>query len=188
LADKPFVRTLAWFVAAFMAAGNVWPSSETASEYAIKAAFLFNIIKYAEWAPGSPLSDPSKPIVVAIVGDDPFGSTLDDAVRDRTVRGRRVLVVHAANLKSVKQAHVAFISSSEASRAGDAISALNSRSTLTVGDTEAAAQALVMVNFVVVQGRVRFDVNQAQARRNGIELSSQLLKLARYVHEAGGLP
>ena len=72
----------------------------------IKAAFLFNIIKYAEWAPWSPLSDPTKPIVVAIVGDDRFGSALDDAVRDRTVRGRRVVVVHAANLKSVKEAQV----------------------------------------------------------------------------------
>ena len=163
--------------------GVAEPRAAAAPEYAIKAVFLYNLVKYTDWPPASPLSDPSKPIVLAVIGDDPFGDTLDEAVRDRTVRGRPVVIVRTSDLKALKSVHVAFISASESARAGELVSSLAARSVLTVGDTESTARAGVAVNFIMVQGKVRFDVNQAATKRRNIELSSQLLKLARRVLE-----
>lgn len=163
--------------------GAASPMAEVAPEYAIKAVFLYNLLKYADWPPGSPLSDPSKPVVLAVVGDDPFGALIDEAVRDRTVRGRPIVVVRAPDLKSIKSVHVAFICASEAARANQLVRVLAERSALTVGDTSGAAHGGVVVNFVMVQGRVRFDVNQTAAKRSGIDLSSHFLKLARHISE-----
>ncbi|MCX6630788.1 MAG: YfiR family protein [Candidatus Solibacter sp.] len=157
-----------------------------APEYAIKAVFLYNLVKYTDWPPASPLSDPSAPIVLAVIGDDPFGAALDEAVRDRTVRGRPIVIVRTSDLKALKSVHVAFICASESGRAGELVSSLAVRSVLTVGDTESTARAGAAVNFIMVQGKVRFDVNQAAAKRRNIELSSQLLKLARRVLEPEG--
>jgi hypothetical protein len=80
--------------------GAAEPRATTAPEYAIKAVFLYNLVKYADWPPASPLSDPSKPIVLAVIGDDPSGAALDEAVRDRTVRGRAIVIVRTSDLKS----------------------------------------------------------------------------------------
>lgn len=166
--------------------GVAAPRTSTAPEYAIKAVFLYNLVKYADWPPASPLSDPGTPIVIAVIGDDPFGAALDEAVRDRTVRGRPIVIVRTSDLKALKSVHVAFISASESGRAAELVGILAARSVLTVGDTESTARAGAAVNFIMVQGKVRFDVNQAAAKRRNIELSSQLLKLARNVLEPEG--
>jgi YfiR/HmsC-like len=158
----------------------------TAPEYAIKAVFLYNLVKYTDWPPASPLSDAGKPIVIAVIGDDPFGAALDEAVRDWTVRGRAIVIVRTSDPKALKLLDVAFISASESGRASELAGILAARSVLTVGDTESTARAGVAVNFTMVEGKVRFDVNQAAAKRSHIELSSQLLKLARRVLEPEG--
>jgi hypothetical protein len=154
----------------------------SAPEYAIKAVFLYNFVKYAEW-PASP--EPLSPIVIAVIGEDPFGSALDDAVRDRVVRSRPLVVVRYSSLRNVKPCHVAFVSASEAGHAKEAVQALARYSALVVGDTQELAQAGAVINFVTDGGKVRFDVNQAAARHSGIVVSSQLLKLARRVVEPG---
>jgi hypothetical protein len=156
-----------------------------ADEYAIKAVFLYNLVKYAEWPPRSPLSAPELPIVLAIVGEDPFGRALDEAVKDRTVRGRQIQVVRTSDPTGLKNLHMAFISAEcNPARIVELVQALAARSVLTVGDTERTAKAGVAVNFVMMQGKVRFDIDQRAARGKRIELSSQLLKLARRVLEA----
>lgn len=157
-----------------------------AGEYAIKAVFLYNLVKYTDWPPASPLSAPDLPIVLAVVGDDPFGRSLDEAVKDRTVRGRQIQVVRTSDPRSLKNLHVAFLNTSgDSARTLELVHALAARSVLTVGDSDRTANAGVAVNFVMVQGKVRFDINQNAAKHRNIELSSQLLKLARRVMEAG---
>ena len=158
----------------------------TAPEYAIKAVFLYNLLKHTEWPPESALSDPSRPVVLAVIGEDPFGAALDKAVRGRTVRSRRIVVIRSSEVQTLKSAHVAFISASASGRAVELVNALSALSVLTVGDSVATASAGVAVNFIMVEGRVRLDVNQGAARSRHIELSSQLLKLARRVLEPEG--
>ncbi len=162
------------------------PANESAPEYAIKAVFLYNLLKYVDWPKGSPLSDSTKPMILAIIGEDPFGSTLDESVRDRTIRGRPVVVIRVPDLKNTQPVHAAFISASESWRAGNLVRNLAERSVLTVGDSQATARAGVAINFVMLQGKVRFDVNQATARRSGVELSSHFLKLARHISAMEG--
>lgn len=159
--------------------------AEVAGEYAIKAVFLYNLVKYTEWPPASPLSAPDMPIVLAVVGDDPFGRSLDEAVRERTVRGRQIQVVRTSDPRSLKNINVAFLNTSgDFARILELVQGLAARGVLTVGDSERTAQAGVAINFVMLQGKVRFDINQNAAKRRKIELSSQLLKLARSVIEA----
>src|SRR5260370_36307639 len=80
-----------------------------APEYAIKAVFLYNLAKYAECPQNSALSNPAKPIIIAVFGEEPFGRSLDEAARDRPVRGRPVLILRTADLGVLKSAHVVFI-------------------------------------------------------------------------------
>ncbi|MEO8372240.1 MAG: YfiR family protein [Candidatus Solibacter sp.] len=156
-----------------------------AGEYAIKAVFLYNLVKYTDWPPASSLSATDLPIVVAVVGDDPFSHSLDEAVKDRTVRGRPIQIVRTNDPRSITNLHVAFLNTSgDSARVNELVQSLTARSVLTVGDSDRTAQAGVAVNFVMVQGKVRFDINQNAAKRCKIELSSQLLKLARHVMEA----
>ena len=123
--------------------------------------------------------------MIAVIGDDPFGSALDEAVHDRTVRGRTLDIVRTSNPKSLKLVHVAFIASSESRRAAQLLQVLTARGALTVGDSPEVADAGPAVTFVMVQGRLRFEINNVRAKQCGIEFSSQLLKLARKISEAG---
>jgi hypothetical protein len=161
------------------------PRTVTAPEYAIKAVFLYNLIKYADWPPQSPQSDSGRPLVIAVIGEDPFGIALDEAVRDRTVRGRPVVILRTSDLKAIRAVHLAFVSASESGRAREIVGVLTALSVLTVGDSESTARAGAAVNLVMVQDKVRFDVNQSATRRCNVALSSQLLKLARHILEPG---
>ena len=85
-------------------------------EYQIKAAFLYNFAKFVEW-PVDKLNADS-PILVGIYGKDPFGATLDEALRGKTVNGRVLEVQRLTGLEHVKQVHILFISSAEKKHLG----------------------------------------------------------------------
>lgn len=157
----------------------------TAPEYSIKAVFLYNLIKYTEWPSLPARADPTGAIVLAVIGDDPFGNTLDQAVQDRTVRGRHIVVARFAGAKDIKPCHVAFVSGSDSARLTELIHILTAQSVLVVGDSKETARAGAAVNFFMEQGKLRFDVNSPSTQRSHIALSSQLLKLARRVVESG---
>jgi len=144
-------------------------------EYEVKAAFLLNFTKFIEW-PTAELGTAGSPIPICILGDDPFGATLDQIVEGETVQGRN-LVVQRVRGAVPQSCRVVYISGS----IKDARPALSSfsRGVLTIGEGENFIRQGGMIGFVIENQRVRFDINHRVAEMNGLKVSSRLLRVAR---------
>ena len=158
--------------------------AKTASEYEIKAAFLYNFARYVEW-PSGRLPAPGEAFVVTVLGEDPFGPALDATIRDRTIHDRRLLVRRVARIEDVGDSQILFISRSEADDLPRILRRLEAAPILTVGETAQFAERGGMIRFRRDGERIGFDINVASTERAGLRVSSQLLKLARIVGPGG---
>lgn len=145
------------------------------SEYKVKAAFLLNFGKYVEWPPSAASGD----LAICVLGDDPFGSTLDDTLEGRTVGKRSVKARRVSSVAQAGACSILFVSRTESVDA--VLSGLAGEPVLIVGEQERFARKGGMINFVEVDQKVRFEINEAAAKRAGLKISSQLLKLATIV-------
>lgn len=171
-------------LAAYPAVGQEAPK---APEYRIKAAFLYNFTLYTEW-PSTAFEKADSPIVVAVLGDDPFGPELEAAVQGKTVRGRAIEVRRYGQLGDVGPCHILFLSSSYAKQLPQVLSKFSKLPSLTVGETEDFTRSGGMIRFFVDENKIRFEVNTDAAVRARLKLSSKLLHLARVVRDADDGP
>ena len=176
------VAVLAIFVAAL--ASPAAAQEEPAQEYEIKAAFLYNFTKFVQWPPEA-FPDDRAPIVLAVLGPDPFGSILDDIVKGREVGGRPLIVKHFDRSVELPRCHVLFVSAQNAIDFARQARTAASRHILTVGETEAFAETGGIIQFVTHDRKVRFRINPMAAKESGLNISSRLLNLAEVV---GPLP
>jgi hypothetical protein len=166
-----------------MAMGNCLaadPPEEPFDEYRVKAAFLYNFAKFVQW-PSESFESPTAPFAVCVLGRDPFGRSLEDTVAGRAVEGRPFLVRHISSVKPVTGCHILFIGSMEDKRVAALVAEIKTPGILTVGESESAASAGVIVNFTLEAGKVRFAINAAAAEREKLRISSRLLSLATAV-------
>ena len=164
-------------VLAFLAAFQPQARAQV-SEYELKAAFLSRFAEFVTW-PGKAFSSPGAPIIIGVMGDDPFGGALEREVKGKTVSDRKVVIRRVRSTDDLKNCHIAFISNSERSRFGEIVASLGGANVLTVGDTEQFAQQGGAIGFKVIGPAVRFEINNGAAQRAGLGLSSRLLKLGR---------
>lgn len=153
------------------------------TEYQIKAAFLFNFAQFVEW-PEAAFESPDAPLVIGILGDDPFGAALDGIVRGEKVGGHP-LVVHRFAPGEPIDCHILFVVRSERGHLPQVLAGVKSRSVLTVGETEGFAEGGGMIGFVTDRDRIRLAVNLAASDEGGLKLSSKLLRAARIVTPGG---
>lgn len=163
--------------------GGAWAASDydASLEYSVKAAYLLRFGGFVEW-PADSFSRLDEPFVIGVLGEDPFGTTLDRIVATHTVQGRPVIVKRFAKVEQVRGVHVLYISRSEKERLPAITAQLNERNVLTVADADLPG---VIVNFVIDGNRVRFEINLDQAERTGLKVSSRLLNVARAVRTSG---
>jgi hypothetical protein len=178
-------RTAAWFLSA-LAAGVLLcclaaAQSDQHSEYEVKAAFLFNFTKFVEW-PDSTFSGPQAPIVIGIVGDDPFGDSLIRIVAGQKAQGRAIVIIKYRSSDDLRRSQVLFISASERLRSGEILAKLQDASVLTVSDIDGFAEAGGVMQFVMQESRVRFVVNLDAATQSKLHVSAKLLALARVIN------
>jgi hypothetical protein len=171
-------RGLGWLLVAAMAAG----ARPAPTERDVQAAFLCSFADYVEW----PDLEPDSPVVLLVLGDDPFGAVLDDTAAGPSARRRRVTIRRSRRLEEAVQAQIVFVSSGEQPRLRAVLTALDEAAVLSVSDAESFARRGGMVGFVVEQRRVRFEINQRAAERAGLRISSRLLSLARIVEGTPG--
>jgi len=156
--------------------------SPAASEYQVKAAFLYNFAKFIEW-PASSFSDASAPLRICILGQDPFGADLRDIADEKSVNGRKIQVIPLADLRMARACHILFIASSEKAQLKQTLESLQGADVLTVGDTKGFVEKGGMINFVLENDRVRFEVNHKAAEQAGLKVSAKLLSIAKSVTE-----
>jgi hypothetical protein len=155
------------------------------TEYQVKAAFLYHFVRFVEW-PSKAFQGPRAPLVLCILGDDPFGPDLEDAISGKTIGERSLFAKRIRRIQDTGACHVVFVSSSERERLGQVMAYLRHLSILTVGETDRFLQLGGMINFILEEGKVRFEINVDAGERSNLKLSSKLLKVARIVRERPG--
>ena len=149
-------------------------------EYQLKAVFLFNFAQFVEW-PAQAYRDAKAPLVIGILGEDPFGAFLDRLVRGEKVGDRPLIVRRFRRVEDIAECHILFISRSEAAILGQVIAHLKGRSLLTVSDVDTFTRQGGIVRFVTENGKIRLRINVEAAKRCELTISSKILRPAMIV-------
>jgi hypothetical protein len=147
------------------------------SEYLIKAGYLYNFAMFVGW-PADAFSRPDAPLVIGIVGSDPFGQALDRIVQNKRINGRPVVVRRLQANSDLRQSHILFVSGSDAGVAAGVAARLEGRPVLVVGEAPDFARRGGTINFVDDATRVRFEVNLDAAKKSRLDISAKLLHVA----------
>lgn len=176
------VRLLAAVACLGLTLGASSPASgsQPPPEYLIKAAYLYNFAMFVEW-PTAAFARADSPIVIGVLGSDPFGPVLDQTVRNKTVNSRHIRIDRVQSTQDLSRCHILFVSPSETSRLNDVAYRLGGSSVLIVGDTAGLARRGAIITFAVEDNKVRLEVNIEAAKRARLSISSKLLNLARIV-------
>jgi hypothetical protein len=149
-------------------------------EYQVKAAFLYNFAKFVEW-PREAFGKSTDPIGICVIGQNPFGSSLEDAVSGKTVNGRAFVVRQISDIKQASRCHILFVSASERRRYSAILGDARAGGVLTVGETDGFAEQGGMVNLKLESGRVQIQINLSAAEEARVRISSKLLSLAQII-------
>lgn len=152
-------------------------AQSASKEYQIKAAFLYNFFQFVEWPPES-FSQPQAPLVIGIIGDDPFGGSLDEIVRGEKVNGRPMVIQHYHSPGEIKACHVLFVSRSAGGDVKEILSGLKGRNILTVSDIDDFTRDGGIIRFFTENNKIRFKINVDAAKIANLRLSSKLLSAA----------
>jgi YfiR/HmsC-like len=146
-------------------------------EYQVKAAFLFNFAKFVEWPPDA-FTNADEPIGICVLGQNPFGSALEEAVRGKVVGRRTFVVRQIPDAQHVSGCHIVFICASAGKRSVSLLEELRSKRVLTVSETDGVQALGGVIGLNLKEGRVRIEIDPAAAERAGLRISSKLLSLA----------
>jgi hypothetical protein len=168
-------------------------------EHQIKAAFIYNFIKFIDW-PEEKTADSNDPISIGIIGTEDFIDAFEP-IKNKKIKGRKVTIKHIKKLKeqessekneksemnysteALRKCHLLFICSSEKENPAPIIEALKDTSVLTVGETAGFLESGGIINFIIEDKKVRFEINNFAAKQANLKIRSKLLRLARRVIE-----
>ena len=154
-------------------------------EYQVKAVFLFNFGRFVEW-PQQVFDTPQAPFVICVVGEDPFGKTLDDVVRGESVGSRSLVVRRYDGTGELADCNILFVGRNDASHLERALAAVRGHSVLTVTDIEGAERSGAIIVLYEDQNRIRMRINLAAAKASQLVISSKLLRPAEVIGAEGG--
>ena len=170
---------IGWVAATLVAAPGIAATlgTDAASSVAVKAAFLYNFAKFAEW----PSLPSDAPIILCIVGDDGIAAALTETVRGQNVGGHALEVWRPQGVTNWPNCHLLFVADAEIRRSSGGLGEIKTSPILTVSDGKGFSQATGIVELFVEGGRMRFAINVDAAESSGLHLSSRLLGLAKVV-------
>jgi hypothetical protein len=204
------IKTLTFLVLSLSAVGILYASEEDSApgkEYQVKAAFIYNFIKFVDWPKEvgrepeqNGAGDNTEPITVGIIGRNPFGKTLD-AITKKNIRNRKVVLKYFRGFEknsikykeggetkykykdrdALKACHVLFIGSSEGEYCKEIIDIVKDDPVLTIGETRGFLEDGGIIRFVTEEKKMRFGINLIAAGCAELEIRSKLLRLAKEV-------
>ena len=167
--------------------------SELNREYQIKAAFLYNFIKFVDWPEGK-IGDQNEPIMIGIIGKDPFGDAFKP-ITSKQIKGKKSRIIrfegleqlktsseaNKSKIESLRKCHLLFICISEKDHLTEILNLVNKHSVLTAGETSSMLKSGGMINFLMEENKIRFEVNLIAVKQANLKMRSQLLRLATRV-------
>lgn len=161
------------------------PTKPPTREYDLKAVFLLHFSRFVEW-PADALGDPASPILIGVLGVDPFGPALDEVVAGETRDGRPLRIRRSHDVQDLLDCHIVYISESESPRLEETLAALRARPVLTVGESELFSLSGGIIRFLLVGRHVRLRIHVAAAREARLVISSKLLRQAELFEPGPG--
>lgn len=152
-------------------------AGDAAPEYAVKAAYLSKLGLFVEW-PGSTFSSPKSAVVMCVAGENPFGDALDKVSEGQHIGEHPITVRYLKTVTRDSGCDILYVAGSDAQSVSGALNAVNGTRVLTVTDAASENHSAGIVDFVVQNNRVRFNIDERAAAQNGIAISSHLLSLA----------
>lgn len=173
------VAIVSWL---FLAVSSLHGQQPKASEFQVKAAYLYNFGRFVQW-PDESGADRRESFEICVLGADPFGQALDATLAGGTIDGKSVMAKRITKPQDVNSCRILFISSSEEGHLKEDLAALDKTRVLTVSDIPRFSERGGMIGFILEGNRVRFDVNLDSAHGAGLTLSSELLRVATNVRK-----
>jgi hypothetical protein len=158
-------------------AGAELPGSK---EQQVKAAFIYNFLKFVEW-PANKFQDTNSPLVIGVLGKCPISAELEDTVKNRKINGREVIVRTVDTPAAAKSTHLLFVAATEDGRLDAWMPDLVSAGVFTIGESEQFGKSGGIIKFVLEGDKLRFEINMDAADQAGLKISAQLQKLAKAV-------
>lgn len=150
-------------------------------EYKVKAAFLFNLAQFVEW-PTHALPESDSPLVIGILGENPFGSYLEEIVSGENVNGHPLLVKHCQTVEEAVASQIVFINLPDKNKIKEAITTLKGRSILTVSDKNNFIREGGMVELIKKANKVGLVISTQSTKEDNLVISSKLLQIAQLAH------
>jgi hypothetical protein len=170
-------RTVLFLLLALLCgSSSIQVKAQTINEYQVKAAFIFNFAKFVEW-PSDAFGDGGA-LVVGMIGDDPFGGSLD-RLDGNTANGRTLRIKRFRWGDDLRACQVLFISASEGRHLNKIMDSIRGTSVLTIGESTQFTQSGGMIRFVIQENKVRFEINASAAGQARLRISSKLLALSK---------
>jgi len=160
------------------------PARAASLEFPVKAAFLTKFAPFVEW-PATAYPSPDSPITVCIVGLDPFGPAIDQSAQGQHLGPHPLEVRRLDRIDADSGCSIAYLAGSKAQSVEEGLAAVQGTPVLTVTD-QAMGSIRGAIHFVVKENRVRFMIDDAAAAKNGMNISSKLMRLALSVHLRSG--
>lgn len=187
-AIAPVVDFGRWFTFVVLALGLLGvPASHAQNpkptDYDVKAAYLYNFGRFVEW-PAEVTAAQSGHFTVCVLGQDPFGPSLDTTLAGETIGGKSVVAKRILSPQESDDCRIIFLSPAESGRLKRIVAELDKKAVLTVSDMPQFSQLGGMIQFVLEGKKVRFEVNLTATQRAGLTLSSELLKVATTVRKS----
>ena len=177
-------RAIVLALALFCAAQTVFAQS---SEYKLKAAYLCRVVDFIDW-PAASFSNQDSPLVIGVLGHDPFGASLDEVAEGQMSKGHPLKIRRLDSLTEVSQCQAVFICSSEASKLHGDLHDLSGRPILTVSDISNFAERGGVLMFYTEANKVRFRINLDASKADNLSISSRLLQLAEVIKQGSPAP
>ena len=152
-------------------------------EYQIKAVFLFNFASFVQWPPTA-FPETSTPFVIGILRGDPFGTFLDETVRNETLKGHPLMVKRFRKVEEIGSCQILFINTTNKNELADAFQKAREQAILTVGDAPGFTEQGGMIQFVTQDNKTRIRINLGAVKEADLTISSKLLGLAEIVNSS----
>ena len=166
------------FVLLFFSTVTCLAQLKSPSEYQVKAVFLYNFTQFIDW-PASAFETPDEPFVIGVIGEDPFGQYLDEAVSGEKIGSHPIQVKRFTSIKNVANCHILYINSSNQEWVGDILSIVAQKNILTVSDAPLFNKWGGIIRFYTEDNKIRLQINIAGSKAAQLNISSKLLSVAK---------
>lgn len=153
--------------------------TQPSKEYQVKAVFLFNFTQFVEW-PTDSFQDPTSPLVICIIGEDPFGSYLEKIIDGEKVAQHPLTIKHVSSIEEIKDSHILFINTT-GNQMKEILSSVKGQHILTVSDANNFAKNGGVIRMYTEERKIKIRINLTAAKANQLTISSKLLRIADIV-------